>query len=155
MVSASQALSTSNDNIFHLLSISLSKLRILESGGGHASRSMRTKYQICQLFVEFGRVSVNTDALLSEASKHARACVTSTVDLQRQYFNLLVISLSKLRTLELAFSQMQVVVVFTLNCSFYPTTSAAHPVSVLILYPREIQIMWSQTVRQRKNKNRE
>ena len=42
-------------------------------------------------------------------------------------------------------------VVFTLNRSFYPTTSV-HPASVLILHPREIQIMWSQTVRQRKNK---
>ena len=45
-----------------------------------------------------------------------------------------------------------VVVVFTLNRSFYPTTSAAPPVSVLILHPREVQIMWSQTVRQRKTK---
>ena len=38
-----------------------------------------------------------------------------------------------------------VVVVFTLNRAFYPTSSAVHPVSVLILHPREIQIMWSQT----------
>ena len=45
-----------------------------------------------------------------------------------------------------------VVVVFTLNRYFYPTTLAVHPVSVLILHPREIQIMWSQTVRKRKNK---
>ena len=47
---------------------------------------------------------------------------------------------------------MHVVVVFTLNRSFYPTTSAVHPVSVLILHPREMQILWSQTVRQRKTK---
>ena len=26
-------------------------------------------------------------------------------------------------------------IVFTLNCCFYPTTSALHPVSVLILHP--------------------
>ena len=45
-----------------------------------------------------------------------------------------------------------VVVVFTLNRSFYTTTSAAPPVSFLILHPRDIQIMWSQTVRQRTNK---
>ena len=30
------------------------------------------------------------------------------------------------------------------------TTSAVPPVSFLILHPREIQILWSQTVRQRK-----
>ena len=36
-------------------------------------------------------------------------------------------------------------VVFTLNRSFYPTTSSAvPPVSFLILHPREAQIMWSQ-----------
>ena len=35
-------------------------------------------------------------------------------------------------------------VVFTLNRSFSPTTSV-HPVSVLILHPREIQNLWSQT----------
>ena len=47
-----------------------------------------------------------------------------------------------------------VVVVFTLNRSFYPTTSAAAvpPVSFLILHPREIQVLWSQTMRQRKTK---
>ena len=44
-----------------------------------------------------------------------------------------------------------VCVVFTLSRSFYPMPSV-HPVSVLILYPREIQIMTSQTVRQRKPK---
>ena len=44
---------------------------------------------------------------------------------------------------------MYTCVVFTSNRSFYPTTSV-HPVSVLILHPREIQIMWSQT--ERKNK---
>ena len=45
-------------------------------------------------------------------------------------------------------------VVFTLNRSFYPTTSVVHPVSVLIFHPtrREIQTMWSQTVRHKKNK---
>ena len=37
-----------------------------------------------------------------------------------------------------------VCVVFILNRSFYPSTSV-HPVSVLILHPREIQITWSQT----------
>ena len=36
-----------------------------------------------------------------------------------------------------------VIVVFTLNRSFYPTTSAVPPVSFLILDPREIQILWS------------
>ena len=43
------------------------------------------------------------------------------------------------------------IVVFTLSRSFceYPTTPAVAPVSFLILHPREIQIMWSQTVRQR------
>ena len=38
-------------------------------------------------------------------------------------------------------------VVFTLNRSFYPMTSV-HPVSVLI-DPREILIMWSQTDREK------
>ena len=38
---------------------------------------------------------------------------------------------------------------FSLNRSFYSTTSAVPPVSFLILYPREIQILWSQTVRQK------
>ena len=42
-----------------------------------------------------------------------------------------------------------IVVVFTLNRYFYPTTSAEPPVSFLILHPRDIQITWSQTVRQR------
>ena len=41
-------------------------------------------------------------------------------------------------------------VVFTLNRSFYPRTSAVPPVPFLILHPREIQILWSQAVRQRK-----
>ena len=45
-----------------------------------------------------------------------------------------------------------VVAVFTINRSFYPTTSAVPQVSFLILHPREIQILWSQTVRQRKTK---
>ena len=43
-----------------------------------------------------------------------------------------------------------VFVVFTLNRTFYPTTSAVHPVSVLILHPREIQIMRSQTETEKK-----
>ena len=43
------------------------------SGWGRASHPVRTKYHICQQFaVEFGRVSVNTDALLGEASTSAR-----------------------------------------------------------------------------------
>ena len=43
-----------------------------------------------------------------------------------------------------------VVAVFTLNGPFYPASSV-HPVSVLIPYPREILILWSQTaVRHRK-----
>ena len=42
-------------------------------------------------------------------------------------------------------------VVFTLNRSFYPTTSAVPPVSFLILHPREIQIMWSQTETEKTN----
>ena len=40
-------------------------------------------------------------------------------------------------------SSCTVCAVFTLNRSFYSTTSV-HPVSVLILHPEEIQIMWSQ-----------
>ena len=40
------------------------------SGWERASRSMRTKYHICQQFaVEFGRVSVDSDALLGKASR--------------------------------------------------------------------------------------
>ena len=35
-----------------------------------------------------------------------------------------------------------VCIVFTLNRSFYSTTSV-YPVSVLFLHPREIQIRWS------------
>ena len=42
------------------------------------------------------------------------------------------------------------VVVFTLNRSFYPTTSAVPPVSFVILHPRGIQIMWSQWDRKTK-----
>ena len=45
------------------------------------------------------------------------------------------------------YTRRQVVVVFTLHRSFYPTTSAVHPVSVLILHPREMQILWSQTTK--------
>ena len=54
-----------------------------------------------------------------------------------------------------AFSYKDVVViVFTLKRSFYPTTSAVPTVSFLILHLREIQVMWSQTVRE-KNQIRE
>ena len=42
----------------------------------------------------------------------------------------------------------------TLLPSFYPTTSAVPTVSFLILHLREIQVMWSQTVRE-KNQIRE
>ena len=45
-----------------------------------------------------------------------------------------------------------VVVAFTLNPSLYPTTLAVHLVSVLILHLRETQILWPQTVKQRKTK---
>ena len=44
-----------------------------------------------------------------------------------------------------------VVFVFTLNRPFYPASSV-QPVSVVIPYPREIPILWSQTVRRRKTK---
>ena len=50
-----------------------------------------------------------------------------------------------------------IVVVFTLNRSFYQRhTSAVHPVSVLILHPRETKILWSQTETEKtKKSNRE
>ena len=54
--------------------------------------------------------------------------------------------------LTLGIVRLVVVVVFTLNRSFYHTTSAVPPVSFLIPHPREIQVLWSQTVRQRKTK---
>ena len=61
--------------------------------------------------------------------------------------------LCKLRGTSDTFVVVVVVVdVFTLNRSFYSTTSAVPPVSFLILHRREIQILWSQTVRQRKTK---
>ena len=41
---------------------------------------------------------------------------------------------------------------FTLNRSFCPRS--VHPVSVLILNPREIQIMWSQTETEKNQNNR-
>ena len=44
----------------------------------------------------------------------------------------------------------RVCVAFTSNRSFYPATSV-HPLSVMI-HPIEVQILWSQTVRQRKTK---
>ena len=40
-------------------------------------------------------------------------------------------------------SQCVLCVVFTFNRSFY--SASAHPVSVLTLHPREIQILWSQS----------
>ena len=43
---------------------------------------------------------------------------------------------------------LHVVVVFTLNRSFYPTTSVVPPVSLLILHPRDTNS--AVTVRQRK-----
>ena len=39
------------------------------------------------------------------------------------------------------------------NHYFYPTISV-HPLSVLILHPREVRILWSQTARQSKPNNR-
>ena len=43
-----------------------------------------------------------------------------------------------------------VVLVFILNHSFYvPTTSAVPPVSSLIFHPRKIEVLWSQTVREK------
>ena len=42
-----------------------------------------------------------------------------------------------------------VVVVFTLDRSFYPTSSAVPTASFLILHPREIQIMRSKTMREK------
>ena len=51
---------------------------VIRSGWGRASRSMRTKYHICQHFVvEFGRVSVNIDTLLGEVSRDARLLADS------------------------------------------------------------------------------
>ena len=45
----------------------------VRSGWGRASHSMRTKYHICQQFaVMVGRMSVNSGALLGEASRDAR-----------------------------------------------------------------------------------
>ena len=44
----------------------------------------------------------------------------------------------------------RVCVAFTSNRSFYPATSV-HPLSVMI-HPIEVQILWSQTVRQRETK---
>ena len=55
-----------------------------------------------------------------------------------------------LSTLEVT-RMINVFVVFTLNRSFYPVTSAVPPVSLLILHPREIKITWTQlSVRQTK-----
>ena len=48
-----------------------------------------------------------------------------------------------LSTLEVT-RMINVFVVFTLNRSFYPVTSAVPPVSLLILHPREIKITWTQ-----------
>ena len=51
------------------------------------------------------------------------------------------------------FLYLVVRVVFALNRSFSPMTSV-HPESVPILHPREIQIVWSQTVKQSKPNSR-
>ena len=78
----------------------------VRSGWGRASRSMRMKYHICQQpVVEFGRVSVNTNALWGEASRDARACVTSTVEALsdfQYYFNSILIFLSKFLSVHLS-----------------------------------------------------
>ena len=48
------------------------------SAWGRASRSTRAKHHTCQQFVvEFGRVSVNVDVLLGEASRAARLLADS------------------------------------------------------------------------------
>ena len=52
---------------------------------GRAWRSLRTKYHICQQFVEFGRVSVNTNALLGEESRDARLLADSLNDTMFKY----------------------------------------------------------------------
>ena len=51
-------------------------------------------------------------------------------------------------------TNVDVIFVFTFNRSSYPTTSAVPPVSFLTIHPGEIQILWSQTVRRRKNKRK-
>ena len=50
-------------------------------------RSLRTRYRICRQFVvEFGRVSVNTGALLGEASRDARLLEDSrTIPIIQRY----------------------------------------------------------------------
>ena len=81
------------------------------SGWGGASRSMRTKYHIFEQFVvEFGRtlVPVNTSALLGEASRDTLELASQALSTSNDIaFNFLLISLSKLRTLDPAFSHMQ------------------------------------------------
>ena len=47
-----------------------------------------------------------------------------------------------------------VVVVFTLNRSFYPTTLAVPPVSVLFPHPREIHILWSDSEAEKTKRSR-
>ena len=50
----------------------------VRSGWERASRSTRTKYNLCQQFVvEFGRAPVNNDALLGEASRDAHLLADS------------------------------------------------------------------------------
>ena len=50
---------------------------------------------------------------------------------------------------------VNLVIVFTVNRSFYPTTSAVPRVSLLVLHPREIGILRSLTETHRKNQSRE
>ena len=59
--------------MYDILSDSRRLVTGIRSGWERVLRLMRTKYHICQqLDVEFGRVSVNTGALLGEASRDAR-----------------------------------------------------------------------------------
>ena len=83
----------------------------VRSGWGRASRSMRTKYHICQQFVvEFGRTCVREHQRhLDEASRDMLELASQALSTSNDViFNLLSISLSKLRTLQPAFSRMQV-----------------------------------------------
>ena len=58
--------------------------------------------------------------------------------------------LTRRRTREKTGRRTRLVVVFTLNRTFYPTSSAVPPVSFLILHPKEIQFVWSQTETEKK-----
>ena len=61
-----------------------------------------------------------------------------------------ILSLSLIRSYPTVRRGLDIGVVFLV----YPVTSAVHPVSVLILHPRQIQIMWSdcQTAVRQKDK---